>query len=56
MSSRALRLSLMGLALLLAVTELAGQRRTCDLTSSRRLESIQTNDGYTTYIRSANRM
>ena len=49
MSSRALRLSLVGLALLLAVTELAGQR-TCDLTSSRRLESIQTNDGYTTYI------
>ena len=49
MSSRALRLSLVGLALLLVVTELAGQR-TCDLTSSRRLESIQTNDGYTTYI------
>ena len=49
MSSQALRLSLVGLALLLAVTELAGQR-TCDLTSSRRLESIQTNDGYTTYI------
>ena len=43
MSSRALRLSLVGLALLFAMTELAGQR-TCDLTSSRRLESIRTND------------
>jgi lipopolysaccharide export system protein LptA len=48
MSSPALRVSLLGLAFLLAVTELAGQR-SCDLTSSRRLELIQTNDGYVTY-------
>ena len=54
MSSRALRLSLVGLALLLAVTELAGQepagQRTCDLTSSLRLVSNQTNDARVSYI------
>ena len=48
MSSPALRVSLVGLAFLLAVTELAGQR-SCDLTSSRRLELSRTNDGYVTY-------
>ena len=49
MSSRALRLPLVGLALLLAVTELAGQR-SCDLTSSLRLLSTQANDSYVSYI------
>ena len=49
MSSRALRLPLVGLALLLAVTELAGQR-SCDLTSSLRLVSTQANDAYVSYI------
>ena len=49
MSSRALRLPLVGLALLFAVTELAGQR-SCDLTSSRQLVSNQTNDARVSYI------
>ena len=48
MSSQALRVSLVGLAFLLAVTELAGQR-SCDLTSFDRFQSIQTNDVYVTY-------
>ncbi len=54
MSSRALRLSLVGLALLLAVTELTGQepaaQRSCDLTSSLQLVSNQTNDARVSYI------
>ncbi len=54
MSSRALRLSLVGLALLLRVTELAGQeraaQRSCDLTSSLQLVSNQTNDARVSYI------
>ena len=49
MSSRALRLPPVGLALLLAVTELAGQR-SCDLASSLRLLSTQSNDAYVSYI------
>ena len=49
MSSRALRLPLVGLALFFAVTELTGQR-TCDLTSSRQLVSNQTNDARVSYI------
>ena len=49
MPSRALRLPLVGLALLFAVTELAGQR-SCDLTSSRQLVSNQTNDARVSYI------
>ncbi len=49
MCSRALRLPLVGLALLFAVTELTGQR-ICDLTSSRGLVSILTNDAYVSYI------
>ena len=49
MSSRALRLPLLGLAFLFVVTELAGQR-TCDLTSSRQFVSDQTNDARVNYI------
>ena len=54
MSSRALRLSLVGLALFFAVMELAGQQRagqrSCDLTSSLQLVSNQTNDARVSYI------
>ena len=49
MSSRALCLSLVALALFIVVTELAGQR-SCDLTSSRTWVSTQTNDAYVSYI------
>ena len=51
MSSRALRLSLMGLAFLFAVTELAGQRL-CDITSSDliMIVSNQRNDGRVSYV------
>ena len=54
MSSRALRLFLVGFALLLRVTELTGQepaaQRSCDLTSSLQLVSNQTNDARVSYI------
>ena len=54
MSSRALRLSLVALALFLAVTELTGQeragQRSCDLTSSLQLVSNQTNNARVSYI------
>jgi lipopolysaccharide export system protein LptA len=49
MSSRALRLPLVGLALFFAVTELAGQR-SCDFTSYRKLALVQTNDRYVSYV------
>jgi len=49
MSSRALRLPLVGLALLFTATEVVGQR-ICDLTNFRELQSVQTNDGRVTYI------
>ncbi len=51
MSSRALRLSLVGLAFLFAVTGLAGQRL-CDITSSDRIVIVsnQRNDGRVSYV------
>ena len=49
MSSWALRLSLVGLASLSAVTESAGQR-SCNLTSSHTWESVLRNDAYVSYI------
>ena len=51
MSSRALRLSLMGLAFLFVVTELAGQRL-CDITSSDLIVIVsnQRNDGRVSYV------
>ncbi len=49
MSSRALRLPLVGLVLLFAVTELSGQR-ICDFTFFSRSELVQGNDGYVTYV------
>ena len=49
MSSRALRLPLVGLALLFGGTEAAGQQ-SCELTSSRRVVSNQTNDSRVSYF------
>ena len=49
MSSRALRLPLVGLALLFSVTDVAGQR-ICDLASSRQARSTQTNDSRVNYV------
>ncbi len=49
MSSRALRLPLLGLALLFAGTEVAGQL-SCELTSSRRVVSNRTNDARVSYF------
>ena len=49
MSSRALRLPLVGLALLFAGTEAAGQA-SCDLTSSRQVVSNETNRARVSYV------
>lgn len=49
MFSRALRLPLVGLAVLFAVAEVTAQR-SCDLTSSRRVVSTQTNNAQVTYV------
>lgn len=49
MSSRALRVPLVGLAVLFAVTDVAGQR-SCNLASSRQVVSNQTNDARVSYI------
>jgi lipopolysaccharide export system protein LptA len=50
MSSRALRLPLVGLALLFAGTEAAGQQSFCDLQSSRRVVSTERNQARVTYV------
>ena len=50
MSSRALRLPLVGLALLFAGTEAAGQAPSCDLRASRRIVSNQTNNARVSYV------
>jgi lipopolysaccharide export system protein LptA len=50
MSSRALRLPLVGLALLFTGTEVAGQQSSCDLISSRRVLSTQTNQARVSYV------
>ena len=50
MSSRALCLPLVGLALLFAGTEVAGQQSSCDLESSRRVVSTQTNRSRVIYV------
>ena len=50
MSNRALCLPLVGLALLFAGTEVAGQQSSCDLESSRRVVSTQTNRARVTYV------
>ena len=50
MSSRAVRLPLVGLALLFAGTEAAGQQSTCDLESSLRIISTQTNQARVSYV------
>ena len=50
MSNRALRLPLVGLALLLAGTEAVGQQSSCDLQSSRRVVSTQTNRARVSYV------
>ena len=50
MFSRALRLPLVGLALLFAGTEVAGQGSSCDLRSSRGVVSNQTNNARVSYV------
>lgn len=50
MADRALLLALVGLALLLAGTEVAGQRSSCDLRDSRRVVSNQSNNARVTYV------
>ena len=50
MSSRALHLLLVGLALLFAGTEAAGQQASCDLRSSRRVVSNQTSNARVSYV------
>ncbi len=50
MSGRALRLPLVGLALLFAGTEAAGQGSSCDLRNSRRVVSNQTNGARVSYV------
>jgi hypothetical protein len=50
MSIRALRLPLVGLALLFAGMEAAGQQSTCDLESSLRVRSTQTNQERVSYV------
>ena len=50
MSNRALRFPLVGLAVLLSVTEATGQQSFCDLRSSRRVVSTQANQARVTYV------
>ncbi len=52
MSSRALRLPLVGLAVLFTGMEAAGQEASCDLSSSRRVVSTQTNQARVSYVTS----